>query len=61
MANPGASSNTDGMTPKGGCSTKPVVATAYKKAAGYTVTGDTANPALTLEVSPDAHFAVGGF
>lgn len=28
MANPGASSNTDGMTPKGGCSTKPVVATA---------------------------------
>lgn len=28
MAYPGASSNTEGITPKGGCSTKPVVATA---------------------------------
>jgi hypothetical protein len=31
MAYPGASSNTEGITPKGGCSTKPVVATALKK------------------------------
>lgn len=30
-AYPGASSNTEGIIPKGGCSTKPVVATALKK------------------------------
>lgn len=28
---PGASSNTDGRIPKGGCSTKPTVATDLKK------------------------------
>lgn len=31
MACPGASSNTEGRIPKGGCSTKPTVATALKK------------------------------
>ena len=31
MACPGASSNTDGRIPKGGCSTKPMVTTALKK------------------------------
>lgn len=51
---PGTSSNTDGVIPKGGCSTKPVVATALKRSSRLhnSVVGNVTPSAQTTHVSP---------
>ena len=58
---PGASSNTDGRIPKGGCSTKPMVATALKKSRrGPNSVEETVNSRaqMTRFPPPNIHFVI---
>lgn len=49
---PGANSNTEGVIPKGGCSTKPTVAIFLKKSIRlYNSVGGTIKPVIELQTS----------